>query len=352
MPARRGMQGEGGTRHEMGCFTTDVTGARCVWPGEIHRILSFLPSSIHVPTHHVHPSPYPLSNPPFPPTGSLDDQLHRMNPPPPSPGLGTTAAPPASSTHRPPAPPSSSSSPPFPTPTTEHDPLRSLWSSAHLPQTDADRSCFCRVLVRLGGPAAPEGGPWIEAVDTEFLRLFRFPLAAGPSAVQGQALSILFGPATEPAHTQALFATCAGATGSEGSTLLNLYTAKASVLSCRVTLHTLGKPPRPGAQEEGEGEEVEGGLTHCLLLITPVCFWAYCKHPKLFSTLHPFSPTASPRLRFEEDEEDDARSDAARRRRLRRRRQRMLERQKKEEAEEAKMEEEKGQGSADGILEV
>lgn len=252
-------------------------------------------------------------------------------------------APPANPA-RPPAPPSSSSPPPFPT-APEHDPLRSLWSSAHPPQTD-DRSCFCRVLMRLGGPAAPEGGPWIEAVDTEFLRLFRFPQAAGPSAVQGQALSVLFGPATDPAHIQALFATCAGAMGGEGSALLNLYTAKASVVSCRVTLHTLGKPPRPREEQEEETP------THCLLLITPVCFLAYCKHPKLFSTLHPFSPTASPRLRFDEDEEDDARSDAARRRRVRRRRQRMLEKQKKEEKKAAQVEEEKGQGNADGILEV
>jgi len=145
--------------------------------------------------------------------------------------------------------------------------------------------------------------PVIEQGDMEFLRLFRFlpysALTASPTAaatastklLHGQRLSVLFGPATDLTRAQAFLTAClrATTTGGEGAALLNLYTATRQVLSCRVTSRTL---LRPEFITDGNGGF---NVNPCLLLITPVCFWAYCKHPKLFATLHPFSPTAPER---------------------------------------------------------
>lgn len=189
-------------------------------------------------------------------------------------------------------------------------PLR-LWSTSNSPAKDtARRSCFCRLLIQVEYPtwngqevSQDNLKPVIEHVDAEFLRLFRFlsliALDESPSVaarasttlLHGQQLSILFGPATDLTRVQALLTTCMAVSsrGGESFAFLNLYTATLQVLSCRVTARILRTPTSQ------IGASSAPTTRHCLLLITPVSFWAYCKHPELFATLHPLSPTAPER---------------------------------------------------------
>lgn len=138
----------------------------------------------------------------------------------------------------------------------------------------------------------------VEEADADFCRLFRFP---SPATVQGRHFSSLFGPATNITHVQTLlrpslcFSSSAFLPGTDGPpvpVLLNLYDAKGNPWSCRLT----SRPLRP---------------RHCLLTVTPLCLYEYCKNPNFFATLHPFSSsftgTGEGRKGEERGEEDMAR---------------------------------------------
>ena len=123
--------------------------------------------------------------------------------------------------------------------------------------------------------------PIVEHADGEFLRLFGFRSAA---EVAGRSfVSLLLGAATDVGKLLLLLHPFYDrAHGEAAAPLLDLYDSQGSPIRCRVTSRRMDRPAHPLAMVARPAAEVEAERArghYRLLLVTPECFWRYCKDP-------------------------------------------------------------------------